>query len=102
MSEGRIWKNIGLYLSNSQVYTLWKLYESNLQEVRSSEPKNTLDIEYENRLAELRKKAALLNAKIEKEKSKKNKINYTINELEKEKTLFFVTCLKELIVIFFQ
>lgn len=102
MSEGRIWKNIGLYLNNNQVYILWKLYESNLQEVRSSEPKNTLDIEYENRLSELRKKASLLNGKIEKESSKKNKINYTINELEKEKTLFFVTCLKELIVIFFQ
>ena len=100
MSEGRIWKNIGLYLNREQVFTLWCIYESNILDVRNADLKTTIDIEYETRIAELKRKFDLLKGK--KDTSKKNKVDYTIKELEKEKMLYFVTCLKELLVIFFQ
>ena len=102
MSEGRIWKNIGMYMNKEQVYVLWTIYENNIVSVRHAQLKTTIEIEHNSKITNIKKNIYLLKSKNNKDSKLKKKLKLKVNELEKEKNLFFVTCLKELIVIFFQ
>lgn len=105
LSEGRIWKSIGQKLSHDQVYNLWLAYREYLDLLRNTDLKETLSIEYKKRLILLS-----LEIKINENTHKKTpdmseklkRMYYLESKLSKEIQLYHVTCLKELLVIFFQ
>lgn len=108
LSEGRIWKNLGIYMEPYKVYNLWSMYEESIEDIRNTDLRETLSTEYEEKLKNI-------NIKLLKYKtlSKEDQENLASNEeytnliyekrnIMKEICLYNVTCLKELFVIFFQ
>ena len=138
LSEGRIWKEIGMNINKKKVYEIWELYYSNIEMIRNTKLKSTIQIEFNQQLNKIKMKLNELNRKMNNDNNSNNKIdnnndknnnnnnnnnnnenedddnlrnNYLIkknkllfkkNEIEKINKLYFVTCLKELLVIFFK
>lgn len=98
-------------MTNSQVFSLWNLYEYNLEQIRSVNLRNTLVIEYKNKIDNLNhdykiKEFYLKKTKnefeIEAIKESMHSIAHQKDKLEFETHLYFVTCLKELLILFFK
>ena len=122
ISEGRIWKNIGKKMTEEQVYNLWCIYEEYLEEIKQIDLKETIGHEYKNKINSLKGERKLYqffkdnnkgkvptmdsNSKdIDKEANYNlimGRIKHNIDKLITEINLFFVTSLKELLVIFFK
>ena len=132
LSEGRIWKEIGMNINKKKVYEIWNMYYSNIEMIRKTKLKSTIQIEFKQQLDKIKMKLNELkrtmtnnnnNDNINKNKNinnqdefnnkdddndkndniiKKNKLLFKKNEIEKINQLYFVTCLKELLVIFFK
>lgn len=108
LSEGRIWKNLGIYMEPYKVYNLWSMYEESIEEIRGTDLRETLSTEYEDKLKNINIK--LLQYKTLKPQEQENLANneeytnliYEKRNIMKEICLYNVTCLKELFVIFFQ
>ena len=107
-SEGRIWKDIGIHMEAFQVFNLWSIYEDSIDQIRNMDVRETLAIEYDERI---RKINIEINTIKEKYKSNPdmlfideeyNKLIYNKKTLLKEIHLYSVSCLKELFVIFFR
>lgn len=101
LSEGRIWKCIGMKMQPFNVYNLWVLYEEKIDEIREVDLRETLSLEYEEKIASLNKLLSVF-TKEQKISDEYNRILYEKKSYEKEIQLYNVTCLKEVLVIFFQ
>lgn len=107
MAEGRIWKNIGKKLSHDEVYNLWSIYYEDIQSIRETNLRNTLVFEYKYTLDYLSNQMKYfhgLNKKkmTDNEKEYLKRLRYKKQKYIDETHLYFVTCLKELLVIFFK
>ena len=135
LSEGRIWKEIGMNINKKKVYEIWDMYNSNIEMIRNTKLKSTIQIEFNQQLNKIKMKLNELNRtmnnddnsnndnsknnnnninndnnnKVEDDDNlrnnyliKKNKLLFKKNEIEKINKLYFVTCFKELLVIFFK
>ena len=107
LSEGRIWKNIGINMEPYKVYNLWSMYEESIEDIRNTDLRETLSIEYEDRLKVITVKITAFKIQAtDKESLLMNEeyltLLYEKKNVLKEIYLYTVTCLKELIVIFFR
>ena len=106
LSEGRIWKNIGLKFEPFQVFSLWSIYEEHIEVINQNDLRETLDLEYNIKITELNQKindlekTLINNNEIENEKL--NKLKYEKKSYMKEIYLFCIKSLKELIIAFFR
>ena len=105
LSEGRIWKNIGIKMEPFKVYNLWSMYEEHIEEIYKTDLRETLDLEYQEKLKCLNQKLAEFSNNIDARINNYdtyNKLIFDKKTLMKEIYLFCVNSLKDLIIAFFR
>ena len=105
LSEGRIWKNIGMKMEPYKVYNLWTMYEEHIEDIYKSDLRETLDLEYQEKLKSLNQKLSKYSNNIEARINNYEAYNKLIFEKKsymKEIYLFCVNSLKDLIIVFFR
>ena len=105
LSEGRIWKNIGMRMEPFKVYNLWTMYEEHIEDIYKSDLRETLDLEYQEKLKYLNQELAKYSNNIEARINNYETYNKLIFEKKsymKEIYLFCVNSLKDLIIVFFR
>ena len=104
LSEGRIWKNIGLKFEPIKVFTLWSIYEEHIEVINQNDLRETLDLEYNKKLTELNQKINDLEKKLNNNEDNEelNKLKYEKKCYMKEIYLFCIKSMKELIIAFFR
>ena len=105
LSEGRIWKNIGMRMEPFKVYNLWTMYEEHIEDIYKSDLRETLDLEYQEKLKSLNQKLSKYSNNIEARINNYEAYNKLIFEKKsymKEIYLFCVNSLKDLIIVFFR
>ena len=105
LSEGRIWKNIGIKMEPFKVYNLWSMYEEHIEEIYKTDLRETLDLEYQEKLKCLNQKLAEFSNNIDARINNYdtyNKLIFDKKTLMKEIYLFCVNSLKDLMIVFFR
>ena len=100
LSEGRIWKNIGLFFKRKNLFDLWIKYEKRIEKEKYLRQTQTILMEYGKKLTFLNNELILLNQEKEKDIYKINKNAFLNKEIKKKCKLPFVTSFKDLISIF--
>ena len=100
LSEGRIWKNIGLFFKSKNLFDLWIKYEKRIEKEKYLRQTQTILMEYGKKLTFLNNELILLNQEKEKDIYKINKNAFLNKEIKKKCKLPFVTSFKDLISIF--
>ena len=100
LSEGRLWKNIGLLINKKLVYQLWMNYEKKIEEDKYIKQPQTIRMEYGKKLTELKNELFELNQLKEKNIYKINQNLFITKEIKKKCKLPFVISFKDLISVF--
>ena len=105
LSEGRIWKNLGIRMEPFKVYNLWTMYEEHIEDIYKSDLRETLDLEYQEKLIYLNQELSKFSNNIEARINNYetyNKLIFDKKALMKEIYLFCVNSLKDLMIVFFR
>ena len=100
LSEGRLWKNIGLLINKKLVYKLWINYEKKIEEDKYLRQAQTIRMEFGKKLTELKNELFELNQSKEKDLYKINQNLFITKEIKKKCKLPFIVNFKDLISVF--